>query len=445
MNKITFIYPAIGKKPGTKYIKTWKMEPLPIATLAALTPEHIQQEFFDDRIELIDYDTDTDLVAITVETYTARRAYDIAAEYRKRGKRVILGGYHPTHLPDEAGQHADSIVVGNAESVWDQVLKDANNGGLKKTYKGMDGAFTTLPNREIFKGKNYLRLGLVETGRGCPFNCEFCHITTYYNAKYFPRPIKDVVDDIKRSGKKLFFFCDDNFVANPKYTIELCKELCKLNIKFSGQGTLTMAKNPELLKWLRKAGCVLLLIGFESMEDDNLKQVNKDWMSEIGDRGELVDRIHAHGISIYAAFIFGLDSDTPQTFERALKFSIEKRFYYAAFNHLLPFPETPLYKRLEKENRLLNARWWLDRNYKYGDIAYQPTHMEPQELTEGCLDARRKFFSYGSIVKRAWSLFRRNPSVSFLLVYLQSNLNLKDEVEGKYSLPLGSGLDEMPK
>ena len=132
MKKITFIYPAIGKKPGTKYIRTWKMEPLPIAALAALTPKDIQLEFFDDRMELIDYETETDLVAITVETYTARRAYDIAARFRQRGIRVVLGGYHPTHLPEEAGQYADSVVVGNAESVCGQLLKDANNGGLKK-------------------------------------------------------------------------------------------------------------------------------------------------------------------------------------------------------------------------------------------------------------------------------------------------------------------------
>lgn len=445
MKKITFIYPAIGKKPGTQYIRTWKMEPLPIATLAALTPKDIELEFFDDRMELIDYETQTDMVAITVETYTARRAYDIAARFRQRGIKVVLGGYHPTHLPEEAGQYADSVVVGNAESVWGQLLKDAQNGGLKKLYKGQDGMFTTLPNREIFKGKNYVKLGLVETGRGCPFKCEFCHITTYYKAQYFTRPVKDVVDDIKRSGRKLFFFCDDNFVANPGYTIELCKELAKLNIKFAGQGTLTMAKNRELLRWLRKAGCVLLLIGFESMEDDNLKQVNKGWMSQIGDRGELVDLIHEEGISIYAAFIFGLDSDTSGTFQKALDFALEKKFYYAAFNHLLPFPETPLYNRLKQENRLTNAHWWLDRNYKYGGIAFKPALVTPGELTEGCLNARRTFFSYPSIWSRAVALLKRNPSLSFLWVFLQSNLNLKDEVEGKFSLPLGSGLDEMPK
>ncbi|MBZ0165832.1 MAG: radical SAM protein, partial [Candidatus Omnitrophica bacterium] len=356
MKKITFIYPAIGKKPGRKYIRTWKMEPLPIATLAALTPDDIEKNFFDDRLELIDYDTETDLVAITVETYTARRAYDIAQRFRRRGVRVVMGGYHPTHLPEEAAQHADAVVIGNAESVWGQVLADAGNGGMKQYYRGENGTFSTLPDREIFKGKNYLKLGLVETGRGCPFKCEFCHITTYYAAKYYYRPIEDVIADIKRSGRKLFFFCDDNFVANPQYTIALCKELQKLNIRFAGQGTLTMAKNPELLRWLRKSGCVLLLIGFESMEDKNLKGVSKEWMSQIGERGELVDRIHAEGISIYASFIFGLDHDTEVSFQKAVDFALKKDFYYAAFNHLLPFPETPLYRRLEKEKRLLNPR-----------------------------------------------------------------------------------------
>ena len=445
MKKITFIYPAIGKKPGQKYIRTWKMEPLPIATLAALTPEHIEKELFDDRLELINYGTATDLVAITVETYTARRAYHIADRFRERGVRVVLGGYHPTHLPDEAAEHADAVVVGNAESVWEQVLKDAGNGGMKRRYHGRSGEFRVLPDRRIFRGKKYLKLGLVETGRGCPFQCEFCHITTYYGARYYNRPVADVVADVKRSGRRLFFFCDDNFVANPQYTIELCRELRKLNIRFAGQGTLTMAKNPEPLRELRRAGCVLLLIGFESMADENLQGVGKAWMNTIGERGELVDRIHAEGISIYASFIFGLDHDTHATFDQAVVFALEKDFYYAAFNHLLPFPETPLYRRLQEQNRLLNPRWWLDGEYRYGDIAFQPGHMSPQELTEGCLRARRRFFSYPSITKRAVRLLRRYPSLSFLWVYLHSNLNLKDEVEGKFNLPLGKGLDELPK
>ena len=445
MKKITFVYPAIGKKPGTPYIKTWKMEPLPIAVLAALTPPDIEIEFFDDRLELIDYDSRTDLVAITVETYTARRAYGIAGKFRERGIPVILGGYHPTHLPEEAAAHADAVVVGNAEGIWRDLLADAKAGNLRKVYQGKTSFEAIQPRRSIFEGKNYLKLGLVETGRGCPFTCHFCHITTYYDAKYYPRPVADIVEDIKRSGKKYFFFVDDNFVANPGHAIALCKELAKLNIRWSGQGTLTMAKNPELLYWMAKSGCAVLLIGFESLDEANLKQMNKDWSARLGERNELVQRIHDHGIHIYATFVFGFDNDTPATFDQAVDFSLRHNFFYAAFNHLLPFPGTPLYHQLAEENRLTRPTRWLDGSYKYGDIPFRPRQMGGEELSERCVEARKAFFSRKAIAKRGLTLLRRKAPAGLLPVYLMSNLNLREEIEGKLNLPLGDGLDELPK
>lgn len=421
------------------------MEPLPIATLAAHTPSDTQIEFFDDRLELIDYETKTDLVAITVETYTALRAYRIAERFRKRGIPVVMGGYHPTHLPDEVANHADAVVVGNAEGVWKEILDDAQHNRLKRRYDGKVGFAPVLPNRDIFKGKKYLKLGLVETGRGCPFKCEFCHITSYYKAQYYPRPIPEVIADIKRSGKNFYFFVDDNMVANPQYTIELCKEIEKLKINWSGQGTLTMAKHPELLKAMRKSGCCVLLIGFESIEEKNLEQMNKGWSSRLGERDELVQRIHDAGISIYATFIFGFDHDTEETFRKAVDFSLKHKFFYAAFNHLLPFPGTPLYARLKSEQRLFRPKWWTEDGYKYGDIAFTPKNMSPEELSERCVKARREFFCYSSIARRGMELLKRNPSLPLLSIFIQSNLNLKDEVYGKLALPLGQGLDELPK
>jgi radical SAM superfamily enzyme YgiQ (UPF0313 family) len=444
--KITFVYPAIGKKPGKKYIKTWKMEPLPIAVLAALTPDDIEIEFFDDRLELIDYGTDTDLVAITVETYTALRAYDIAARFRKRGIKVVMGGYHPTHVPDEVSGHADAVVVGNAEGVWQQVLQDARNGnGLKPRYEGTPQYVSVRPRRDIFAGKDYLNLGLVETGRGCPFKCEFCHITSYYSGRYYPRSIDDVIADVASSGHKNFFFVDDNLVANPGYALDLCKELEGLGINWSAQGTLTMAKNRELLKWMRRSGCSVMLVGFESLEEENLRQMGKEWSSSLGDRDDLVRAIHGEGINMYATFIFGFDHDTPTSFKRAIDFSLSHGFFYTAFNHLLPFPGTPLYERLERHGRLLRPRWWLDREYTYGDVAFQPASMSPEELSQRCVDARKSFFRYSSIFNRGIRLISRRPTPSLVPLYLMSNMNLAEEVSGKYGLPLGKGLDELPK
>ncbi len=444
--KLTFVYPAIGKKPGEKYIKTWKMEPLPIAVLAALCPDDIEVEFFDDRLELIDYDSDTDLVAITVETYTARRAYDVAARFRARGIKVVMGGYHPTHVPDEVSEHADAVVVGNAERVWQQVLDDArSNGGLKPRYDGAPVYAPVRPRRDIFAGKNYLNLGLVETGRGCPFTCEFCHITSFYDGHYHRRSIDDVVADVESSGRRRLFFVDDNFVADPGYALDLCKELEGLGIHWAAQGTLTMAKNRQLLKWMRRSGCSLMLVGFESTEEENLRQMGKDWSSRLGDRDDLVRAIHAEGINLYGTFLFGFDHDTPAAFDRAVDFSLDHGFFYAAFNHLLPFPGTPLYGRLEREGRLVSSRWWLDRDYTYGDIAFRPASMSPEELSQRCVNARRRFFRYSSILGRGLQLFTRRPAPALLPLYLMSNLNLAEEVSGKYGLPLGKGLDELPK
>ena len=445
MKKITYIFPAVGKKPGEKYIGNWKMEPLPISTLARLTPEEYEVEFFDDRFDLINYETDTDLVGITVETYTALRAYKIAAKFRKRGIPVVFGGYHSTHLPNEALQYGDSVVVGNAETVMAKLLDDAKHSRLEKIYEGTPGYSHVLPDRSIYGDREYMPLGLVETGRGCRHSCEFCHISTYYGAEYHPRPIPDVIDDIKQSGRKLFFLVDDNFIANPSYAIDLCKELTKLKITWVGQGSVAVARNPELLHWLRKSGCRVLLIGFESLDENNLRQMNKAWSANSSERDELVRRIHRAGISIYATFVFGFDHDTAETFKKSVEFSIRHNFFFTAFNHLLPFPGTPLYQRLMDEGRMRSPIWWLDENYTYGDIPFQPAHMSAEELSERCVESRQAFYRYSSVLKRGITLLGRKPPLSLIPIFFLSNRSMGREVTDRYRLPLGSGLDELPK
>ncbi|MCP4129684.1 MAG: radical SAM protein [bacterium] len=444
--KVTFILPGIGKSEGEKYIKSWKvMEPLTIATLKALTPDDIEFEFFDDRLELINYDTKTDLVAIPVETFTARRAYAVSKKFMDRGVPVIMGGYHVMSIPEEAALHADSLMVGNAEMVWGDILKDAEKGKLKKRYNGKLGYTDSLPDRSIFKGRGYSMLGLIETGRGCPFYCEFCSIAHCYKSTYYARTPKQVAEDIRRSGKKYFFFIDDNVVANPKYTIELCKEITPLKIRWSGQGSLTMAKNKELLYWLRKSGCTNLLIGIESLEEDNLKQMKKEWSLKLGEREELLKTIHDAGITTYATFAFGFDFEKPDTFMKTARFAIDQGFYFAAFNHITPFPNTPLYHRLKKENRLLSEKWWLDPNFKYGDVAFQPKSMGPEELKERCTEARREFFKKSSTFKRWLKILKIDPNPMISLIFLMQNMNLEKEIDIRQVLPLGTGLDELPK
>lgn len=443
--KITFILPGIGKKPGENYIKTWKMEPLTIATLKALTPENVETEFFDDRLELINYDTETDLVVITAETYTAARAYQIAGEFRKRGVKVVMGGYHPSLLPEEAMEFADAVVIGNGESIWKEVIEDAKKNGLLKKYIGGGGCSVDMPDRSIYQDKKYLPITLVETGRGCPHRCEFCAISSYYQSQYTPRDIKSIVSELEQANHRFAFFVDDNIVAVPGFARKLFDEITPLNIRWTSQGTLTMAQDVQFLRKMKKSGCDAILIGFESLDANNLEQMNKGWSLKLGEVDKLVKNIHDEGISIYATFVFGFDYDTLDSFKRALDFSMKHGFFMAAFNHLLPFPGTPLYNRLKDENRLLKEKWWLEKEYRYGDIPYRPRNMKPEELSERCADVRREFYKFSSIFQRGVKLFGRNADPLLSAIYWTQNIKLKQEVDGKLSIPVGSGLDELPK
>jgi radical SAM superfamily enzyme YgiQ (UPF0313 family) len=421
------------------------MEPLTIATLKAVTPEDVQCEFFDDRVELIDYNTQTDLVVITVETYTAQRSYQIAKQFRDRNVPVIMGGYHVTLLPDEAEQYADSIVIGNAEDEWKGILQDVKQKRLRKRYNCNSTFSPVLPDRSIYKDKKYLALNLIETGRGCPFSCEFCAVSSYYKSCYTARSVKDIAAEVEQAKHRFSFFVDDNIVAQPGFLKKLCTEIAPLKTKWASQGTITMAGDRDLLKSMKKSGCEAILIGFESMDANNLKQMNKDWSTSVGQRDELVKAIHDEGISIYATFVFGFDYDTPETFKQALEFSQRNGFYFAAFNHLLPFPGTPIFERLQREGRLIRQKWWLDQGYKYGDIPFQPKQMSAEKLSELCAQTRRDFYKSGSVFKRWIKLLGRNMDPLMSLIFLSQNVQLGQEVDEKLNIPVGSGLDELPK
>jgi radical SAM superfamily enzyme YgiQ (UPF0313 family) len=438
--RLTIIHPCIGRKPGQKYIRTWQMEALPAATLAGLTPKDVEVRFYDDRMEVIPYDEPTDLVAISVETYTAKRAYQIATEFRKRRIPVVMGGFHATLCPDEVAQYAEAVVCGEAESLWPRVVDDARHGRLEKFYRQTTrpSLAELKPDRSIFRGKNYLPIGLIESGRGCHFKCDFCAVQTVFGASQTRRPIDRIIAEIEnlRSERKLFFFVDDNITSNLAEAKEFFRALIPLGIRWVSQSSINAAHDEEFLDLLVRSGCQGVLIGFESLNPENLKDMNKSFNMMRGGFEKALANLRRKHIRVYGTFIFGYDRDTIESFSPTVKFAQEQSLYIAAFNHLTPFPGTPLYARLQKENRLLYERWWLDERYSYNRIPFQPRGMEPDVLQQHCLGARREFYSWRSIARRGFASVNRSDWFMWRNFYLINALHRKD-VSLRDHYPLG--------
>lgn len=437
--KVTYILPCVGRKPGEPYPRGWQMEPLSIGTLSAITPPQVERVFYDDRLEPIPYDEPTDLVAMSVETYTARRAYQIADRYRRRSVPVVLGGFHPTLVPDEASRHADAILIGEAETLWPEMLDDAAHGTLKPRYECTQRSIFDgrLPDRSIYQDKNYLKLSLVETARGCPHDCEFCSIAPFYSRTHVSRPVEAVVDELRSLNSPAVFFVDDNFAVDRARTVELLKALIPLKIRWAAQTGLDVAEDETVLDLMRRSGCAMTLIGFESFDADNLAAMRKHTNRGGLSYAEAIRRFRKHGISIYATFVFGYDNDRPSSFESAYRFVVQNRIFLAAFNHLVPFPGTNTYQRLKDEGRLLDDRWWLSDDYRFGDVAFTPKQMSPSQLADLCYAYRRKFYGWSSILRRGLDV-RANCRDPFKTsIYWMGNVLSRREVSRRQSLPLG--------
>ncbi len=383
---------------------------LGLLKVAALTPPEWQTTIVDEKIEPLDLNRPADLVGITGMTTTVGRGYELARHFRARGTKVVMGGMHVSALPDEALQHCDSVLIGEAENLWPAVLNDAAQGQLKPIYR-QPNAFPSLaglplPNWQCYRNKNYLPVHFVETTRGCPVDCEFCAVSTAFGGQYRNRPIADVLSELRGlrpfdgllTLKNCVFFVDDNIVSNRAYARELFARLADFKLHWFGQASINIARDPEILALCEKSGCIGLFIGFETLSPDTLVAIGKR-VNRPGEYMEAVQRIHDHGIGIDGSFIFGFDTDDAGVFDRTVEFVIKAKLEVAYFSILTPYPGTRVHQHLVQQDRLLSRDW---SAYDGNHVVYRPKNFTPEELTAGYLRSLKSVYEIGNVFRRLW-------------------------------------------
>jgi len=384
-----------------------------LGLIAALTPkEHevtLTEEHMGDEVVFRD---DVDIVGITAMTKQAGRAYQIADEYRRRGKKVVLGGIHPSVLPDEAAAHADAVVVGEGELVWPEVLRDLSAGQSRGQYRAdhlMPMQDVPAYRRDLFTKRATFSVNTVQATRGCPYDCEFCSANLFFGRTFRRRPVQQVVDEMRAAKGKDFFFSDDNILGNPKYARELFAALVPLGVRWVGQASLKLAvRDTELLKLARKSGCAGLFFGFESLDLNNQKDTKSFGKNGVHSLEELsagIRLIHKHGILIMAAMVFGLDHDDKFVFEHTHDYLTKNRVALASLAICTPYPGTKLYERLHGEGRIFDYDW---SHYDNDHVVYHPKRMTAEELQDGCDWISSEFFKPMNIAKKFWAN-RANP------------------------------------
>ncbi len=384
---------------AAKWQKGLRMPELTLPLLAALTPPEINVILTEEEVEDVVYKSGVDLVAISYMTPLAARAYEIADEYRKRGAKVVLGGIHASALPEEAGRHADAVVIGEAENVWPSLLEDFRTGRLKGVYRAAelsDLRGLPTPRRDLLKKAMTFSPYSIQTTRGCPFGCHFCSVTRFFGGTFRTRPVEEVVREIETAEKRTWLFIDDNIIGNELYAKQLFRAIAPLGIRWAGQSTTLLAKNRELLELAAKSGCVGLFIGFESLNESSMREANKGF-NKVRDYEEGIKRFHDRGILVLASFMFGFDHDDESVFERTVEFLIRNKVAVASLPVLVPYPGTNFYRRMEEEGRILTRDW---SKYDYGNAVFRPKLMEPEILEEGARRAAAEFYSRSSILSR---------------------------------------------
>ncbi len=418
----------------------FRIPPIGLLNVAAITPDDIEVQILDENVRDLTYDDLPDLVGVSVMTASALQAYGIADRFRELGVPVVLGGTHVSLMTGEGLEHADAIVVGEAEGAWEQLVEDfRKNGkaGLKKTYKldeVPDLAKVPFPRLELARdAKDYLFTNLFNITRGCPHDCSFCSVTQLLGRKVRYRPVKDVVDHIKetleihkkREGKlrlqdRLFIFVDDNIMANKRYAKELFRALIPFKIMWISQTSINSAYDDELIDLAAQSGCKGVFIGFESVSKASLKEIGKS-QNDIDFYKTGVKKFHKKGIFVEGAFIFGFDYDEPDVFQETVKYVNEMHLDGVQYTILTPLPGTSFYEKIEKEGRFLDRNW---SHYDCTYPVYRPEKMSAETLQQGLFWAYKSTYSFKGILKRTFtSLFDRRWK--FFVLILAFNIGYR--------------------
>lgn len=404
--------------------------PLGIAKVAALTPDEFDVKLIDEDHDKYEFE-DADLVGLTAPTMTAPRAYEIAAHFRKRGIPVILGGIHAFMRSEEALKYVDTIVLGEAETVWKQVLTDYLNGCLKRVYKGEFSDLKDMPpaRREIFS-KKYL-IGTIETARGCPLDCDFCSVTTFNGGLYRRRPIPEVLDELEGIRQKVVFFVGDNLVGlsreDAERAIDLCKGIVKRRIKkwWFCQASINFGDNEEVLKWAAKSGCKKVLLGLETIHEKELSEVNKRFNTRY-EYDRIFRRINKYGIAVVGSFIYGFDNETVESMREKMAFMLRGRIDAPHFTIMTPLPGTKIYDRVQEQGRLMHTNYPQDwERYDMNDLVLKLAKIDDETFLREMWLHIKKIYSTRALLLRACKTLihtRRPVTAGFAFV---ANLNYR--------------------
>jgi len=402
--KLELIVPATQENSQKR--KKAVLPPLGLAMVAALTPPEVEVSLTDENVTVIDFEKEVNLVGITALTATAPRAYEIADNFRARGVKVILGGAHPSALPEEASQHADAVVIGEAEGIWPSLINDFKANKLQRVYRQDERPSLVnlpIPRRDLLAGGAYTINQTISATRGCPYSCSFCSVTTFFGHTYRCRPVEEILREIETFNKrKLVGFVDDNIVGNPRFAKELFHALVPYKINWGAQASVMVARDDELLKLAATSGCIALFIGFETLSSANLGAIGKK-VNIVDEYETIIRKIHSYGIAIHGFFILGLDEDDEGVFERTVHFVQKMRLESAQFAWPIPYPGTAFYESLDKTGRIVTKDW---SQYEF-NIVFEPKLMSREMLQQRRDWVWRKFYSLPSIWRRV-GMARRN-------------------------------------